>query len=227
MRAFILVLGLLSLGSGAQPEAPAREQAVAGPAALRATAGQPGKGKLLVASKSLLDPNFSRTVVFLIEYNEQGALGVIINRPTEAKLSDLVELEGAERLGEPIYWGGPVARGAMQLLLRAKEAPEGALPVFRDVYRSGSRELLERLLSDPDAVEHLRLYSGYAGWAPGQLEAEIARGGWRVMPGDPNLVFSRAPSTVWPELTRRATNLRARRQGLPPGDQVARLPGAR
>jgi len=226
MRAFILVLGLLSLGLGAQPDAPAREQPVAGPAADRATAGQPGKGKFLVARKSLVDPNFSRTVVFLVEYGEQGAMGVIINRPTAVKLSDLVELEGAERLGEPIYWGGPVARGTMQLLLRASEAPEGALPVFRDVYRGGSRELLERLLSDPDSAEDLRIYSGHAGWAPGQLEAEIDRGGWHVMPGNPNLVFTSAPSTVWPELIRRATTLWARREGVPSGDQVARFPGA-
>ena len=222
------MLGLLSLGlgtqAGAQPGAPARDQAVARPAADRTAAGQPGqpgKGKFLVASRSLADPNFRRTVVFLVEYGEQGALGVIVNRPTAAKLSDVVEPEGAERLDDPIYWGGPVAHGAMLLLLRASEAPEGALPVFRNVYRSGSRELLERLLSHPDSVENLRIYSGHAGWIPGQLEAEIERGGWHVMPADPDLVFTTAPSAVWSELIRRATALRARRESVPSGGQVA------
>ncbi len=224
MPGFILALGILGFGVGLHSLAPspADREPVPLPSATRAAPGGPGKGRFLVARRSLVDPNFSQTVVLLIEYGDQGAMGLIVNRPTEVKLSEVLEIEGAERLLEPVYSGGPVAHGRMLMLLRAQEAPEGALPVFRDVHSSGSRELLDQLVAQPGSVKQFRVYAGHAGWAPGQLEAEIDRGGWHVMPGDPELVFSSAPKSVWRELIRRAVTRWTRRKEGPAGGVATR-----
>jgi putative transcriptional regulator len=219
MAAWILAIGLCSFGVDLRPalEVPALRVPMPAAGTIWRTAGGPGKGKFLVARRQLIDPNFNQTVVLLVEHSEEGALGLVINRPTEVKLSDVLEIDGAARLVEPVYSGGPVAHGRMLMLLRAPETPEGAQPVFEDVHSSGSRELLERLVTQQGAVEHFRVYAGHAGWAPGQLEAEIERGGWHVAPADSDLVFSMAPENVWPELNRRAAARWTRRRGKPAG----------
>ena len=213
MSLWFLLAGSLSSGIGAIPVGapPADRLAHSRASAVWSSYAALGRGKLLVAREQLIDPNFAESVVLLLEYGEDGATGLIINRPTEVSLSEVLEMEGAERLAEPVYVGGPVARGQMMLLLRVPGSPEDTRRVFEDVHVGGSRALLERMIAQPAAEERFRVYSGHSGWAPGQLEMEIERGGWHVMPGDADLVFSTAPSSVWPQLIRRTTTRWTRR----------------
>lgn len=160
--------------------------------------GEPAAGKLLVASRGLLEPNFDRTVVLLVNHSDEGAMGIIINRPTEVRLGELVsDLEGVEEREETVWVGGPVAHWQMVLLIRSKKVPEGAENVFENVHFSASRVVLDQLLAKDT---EFRVYAGYAGWTAGQLEHEIARGGWHVLPGEPELIFDPAPLELWREL---------------------------
>ncbi len=174
----------------------------------------PRPGFFLVASQQLLDPNFARSVVLVTETSEHGAAGLVINRPTELRLAALFP-EVADLAARPdtLFLGGPVAREALQILVRAAQAPEGAHAVFADVFVSGSRALLEELASEQAAAERFHVYAGYAGWAPGQLEAEIARGAWHLLRAESAAIFERDPSSVWPELLRRSTAQLAARPG--------------
>ncbi|MFQ6094245.1 MAG: YqgE/AlgH family protein [bacterium] len=164
------------------------------------------RGKFLVASRHLRDPNFSETVVLLIDYNWYGAMGLVINRPTELRLSTVLpEIKGVQRRTDTVNIGGPVARSQMLLLIQSGSQPKESSRVFKDVYVSSSRTVLQRMIADADAREKFRVYAGYAGWAPGQLYREVSRGGWHVLEADAETVFERAPAEVWPELIRRAS----------------------
>ena len=104
-------------------------------------------GSFLVASRGLLDPNFSHTVVLLVDYNEKGAMGLIINRPTEVKLGEMVtDVEGVEGSQKTVWVGGPVAHWQMVLLVRSAVELEGAEQIFEDIHFTASREVLEGAL---------------------------------------------------------------------------------
>ncbi len=163
------------------------------------------KGRFLVASRNAKDPRFSETVVLLVEYSARGAMGLIINQPTGVRLSELVpEMEGLKDRQDTVYDGGPVNRNQLLLLARTGSRPPESLHVFGDVYISSSRLTLQQMIDRGGAKEKFRLYVGYAGWAAGQLDREIARGDWHVVRADAETIFDRKPSEVWPELIRRA-----------------------
>ncbi|MFQ5351001.1 MAG: YqgE/AlgH family protein [Thermoanaerobaculia bacterium] len=176
-------------------------------AAVCAAAGSelaPARGRFLVAERQLHDPNFSETVVLLTEYGADGAMGVIVNWPTAAPAAELVpQIEGIAELSDTVFVGGPVSRQVMLMLVRAESDLPEAERIFADVHLSTSRELLQRVIARQVETTDWRLYSGYAGWSPGQLDHELAAGGWRVLPGDPELVFAADPDEVWSELMRR------------------------
>jgi putative transcriptional regulator len=155
------------------------------------------QGKLLVAQRQLKDPNFSRTVVLLLHYDGHGATGLIINRPSEVKLAELLpEMEELKGRKDPAYFGGPVDGGGLFLLARSELKLEEASSVVDGVWVSRSRDLLERLLAD-DGKRSFRVYVGYAGWAPHQLDAEIERGDWHVTTATADDVFDDRPDDVW------------------------------
>ena len=165
------------------------------------------KGKFLVASRQLQDPNFRETVVLLLDYSLGGAMGLVINRPSAVKLAtvfpDIKELKQRQDI---IYVGGPVEVNKMLLLIRSSEMPEGATAVTPGVYISSSWKMLERLMKKKTTKEEsFRLFAGYAGWAPSQLDFERTRGDWYVIKADAESVFSENPSALWPELIRRVT----------------------
>lgn len=157
-----------------------------------------GKGKFLVASRSLADPNFAETVILLVDYDRSGALGVIVNRPTAVALTDaLPELEELRSRKDVLYLGGPVGRDRMLLLVRTANQPPQSLRVFDRVFASGSLDAVRRSMQ---RGEPIRAYAGYAGWGPGQLDAEVARGDWFIGPADSEAVFTERPTTVWDDL---------------------------
>ncbi len=162
------------------------------------------QGKFLVAGPRLGDPNFHRTVVLLIRYGSGGAMGLVINRPIDVKLSTILpnikELDGSS---EPLYIGGPVDPTAVLLLVKSLKPPESATPVFDGVYLSSSTEVLRRVIKKPEKSERFRIFAGYAGWAPKQLESECDRGDWYVVDADHQTLFDRKSSEIWPDLIQR------------------------
>jgi putative transcriptional regulator len=173
-------------------------------------AEDPANAIFLVASPELLDPNFRETVVLVTQPREGGPWGVIINRPLDVLLSDVfTDIETLRDRKDVLFFGGPVAQDGLVFLVRSQQPPPRAVPVLRDVYVISDIEYIEKLLRRPEPMRDLRVYSGYSGWAPGQLQQEIARGGWVLMPADADMVFEGDPARIWPELIKRAATKRA------------------
>lgn len=172
------------------------------------------KGKFLVAARKLADYNFSQTVVLLIEYDPNRALGLIINRPTEMKLSivfkDLKELQNRT---DTLFLGGPVMRNQLLMLVRTGARPDGSVQVLQDVYVVSQLKLIEQMIENEEKGNRFRVYAGYAGWGPGQLDQEVKRGDWHILPADTDTVFNKAPSEMWPELIHRSSLKFVRVQG--------------
>jgi putative transcriptional regulator len=159
------------------------------------------RGKFLVANRSLQDPTFVETVVLLVDYDDHGALGVVVNRPTGVPLTAaLPEVKELRKRKDPIFLGGPVARDRMVLLLRATAAPPESVQVFDQVYATGSLSALRRSLGHGESV---RAYAGYAGWGPGQLDSEVDRGDWLIGPADSKAIFDDPPNDVWSRFVER------------------------
>lgn len=184
--------------------------AVLAAAAHAAVAQAPAGGFFLVAKPSILDPNFSRTVVLVTHTPDGATLGVILNRPTKQSLAEI--LPGNERLArftEPLHFGGPVEPAGLFAVFRGTEAPGRSFPVIEDVHLGLDPATIEQLLlKPPDA---LRLFVGYAGWAPGQLNGELARGDWWTLKADVETIFRKNTATLWDELSRRAQSVTALR----------------
>jgi len=156
------------------------------------------KGKLLVATDDVFGPMFAETVVLLLHYDEFGAIGLVVNRPLDAIPADampdmpaLADYEGT------LYWGGPVQQYALRALLRTDVEPEHALRVFGAVYLVPPED---ELVEHASTASTLRFYVGYAGWAAGQLDAEMDRGSWHVLPATEKSVFAKEPGEVWRQL---------------------------
>jgi putative transcriptional regulator len=163
-------------------------------------------GKFLVASREMGDPRFAETVIFLVNYSSEGAMGLVINRPTSAKLSGAFpEMEKLKKRTDVIYVGGPVRVEQMFMLVRASGKPEDSRHVFADVYVSGSRALLRRLVDQGESGKKFRVFAGHAGWSPGQLDREVAMGGWYVVAADADTIFEKDSFRVWPELIRKGS----------------------
>lgn len=174
----------------------------------------------LVARPDLPDPNFEDTVVLMPGTGLRGPLGVIVNRPTAIALSKLFpDIARLEKSGDMLFFGGPVARDVVSFAFRADKDPgEDAIEVAHGVYLSTDEDLLKKLLRD-DAAQ-VRVFAGFAAWAPEQLANEIERGDWHSLPVEARLIFDHRPAGVWPELNRRASAIQARWNRAP----LARAP---
>jgi putative transcriptional regulator len=154
---------------------------------------------LLVARPKLADPNFGESVVLVMNNLGPAPVGIIVNRPTRVSVSYLFpEIPQIARLPERVYFGGPVELGRVWFLFRAQAAPAHSVRAFDDFYLSGDRELLVKLLARDKPMEGLRIFVGYSGWAPGQLEVEIERGDWTSRRADKDAVFDRKLERAWP-----------------------------
>jgi putative transcriptional regulator len=159
----------------------------------------PAMGKLLVATEEVRGPAFAETVILLLHYDEAGALGLVINRPMEAKPEEVLpDLHGIGNYQGTLYWGGPVRMSAMRALIRSDFPPDDALPVFDDVYRVPLDDSLPVNASSSDS---LRFFIGYAGWAPGHLDRELRFGSWHVIPATGDVVFTDDPTVIWMRLS--------------------------
>ena len=158
-------------------------------------------GRLLVALPSLIDPNFDRTVVYLLDHGDGGAVGLVLNRPSDTEVTDVLP-RWADALGDPavVFAGGPCE-------------PEVGIAVA-----PGGAHGVQTIDLDGDpmlAARPVRVFAGYAGWGPRQLDAEIAEGAWVVVDGGAGDVFSAEPRQLWPRVLRRQGGDLARLSLLP------------
>ena len=159
-----------------------------------------GCGTFLIASPTLRDPNFSRTVVLLCEHDDaEGSMGLVVNRPTEVRLDESVEGLAATT-GQSLYYGGPVQRDIVVVLHRDADVP-GAHQVCDGMALGGEAESILALLRGP-ACSRVRVFSGYSGWGAGQLQSELQLGSWIVCPARAHFIFESPPESMWAEVLR-------------------------
>jgi putative transcriptional regulator len=160
---------------------------------------------LLVSMPQMADPNFSKTVILLCEYTEDGAFGLVINRPMDAPAWRLVATDPPVRVDPSLrlWMGGPVDRQQTWVLMAEAQGPdEEQREVCPGVLLSSSKELTLQLLQAP-ASSRARVMVGYAGWGPGQLDRELASSSWLTAEVDPRLVFGVPPAEMWETAIRR------------------------
>ena len=150
----------------------------------------------LIAMPAMSDPNFSRTLTFICEHNERGALGIVVNRPIEVTLASLfrqveIAAPAAALADQPVFYGGPVQFDHGFVLHRPVGAWKSTLPVG-EIGLTTSRDILEAMSNGQGPRQHL-VALGYAGWAPGQLEDEILRNGWLTVEADLDVIFDVPP----------------------------------
>lgn len=172
-------------------------------------------GRLLVALPALDDPNFFRTVVLVLDHDEDGAVGVVLNRPSEVELGEVLPEWALQVSGPPqLFEGGPVGteRAVGLAVLAGAESPDGFRPVAGALgvldLDADSESLLGRLAG-------ARVFAGYAGWSPGQLEAEIASGAWVVVDARPDDLLTEQPGGLWRSVLKRQPGRLAWLAGYP------------
>ncbi len=157
------------------------------------------KGVLLIASPSLSDSHFQQTVLLIIEHGRSGTVGLILNRPTNVLLSEaLPDLTVLKRTHHRLFAGGPVGQTQLVLLFRLTQPLPDTRQIIAEVYM-GTPRVLERIMTQPKPTETFRAFTGFAGWAPGQLEHEMREGAWGVLPSDTFTIFDKDPATLWPD----------------------------
>ena len=173
------------------------------------------KSRLLVATPLLGDPNFDRTVVWMLEHGDEGALGVVLNRPSGMPVAEPLPSWSDLAVEPPVLFvGGPVSPSSVIALARVR----GELPTDAWEPVLGSVGVLD-LSADPaplaPAISALRCFAGYAGWGPGQLELELDEGAWFVVDADPFDAFSDEPGELWRSVLGRQPNELARLAMVP------------
>lgn len=157
-------------------------------------------GDFLVAAPALRDENFFRSVVLLCVEEEEGAVGLVINRPLEIDVSQFIsDLQGENLL----HYGGPVKKDVVSYLHQHGDRVRSALPVLDDVYFSGQFEDMQALMRDNEtSYTDCRFFAGFSSWGPGQLDTEIREGSWFVTRGVRDLIFSTNAEDLWSAVLR-------------------------
>ena len=151
------------------------------------------QGKLLVSSPSLVDPNFRKTVVLIAHHDEEGAMGLVLSRPSDLPAVDAVpSLDVLPGAGDPVFVGGPVQPNAFMVLAEFDDVEQAAATVFEQIGFMHAE-------SEPEDLEisRFRLFAGYSGWGAGQLEAELAEPSWIVVDAEPDDAFAGDPDELW------------------------------
>jgi len=174
------------------------------------------EGKILVADRKLKDPHFTQTVVLIVNYDEKGTVGLVLNRQSDVPVAELLAgLKDAKNRKDSAFTGGPVEPMSVLALLRTSNGPRGAQHVAGDIWAILDQDLLGEALSKHAGTDELRFYVGYAGWGPGQLEAEMDAGAWRVIRGGADTVFDAKPDSLWDRVVR-GLDVTYARSFLPP-----------
>lgn len=187
----LLLLLVLVSGANAERDSHSRE---------REEVAQLAVGRLLVAMPHLRDPRFQETVVLLADYGSRGAMGLVLNRPTALDRRQAFDPRDSAAQ-EPLFFGGPVQTDRNLVLMESEAPVAGAVALLPGLYLLHKAEDVERLLQDP-GQKRFRLFSGYAGWGPQQLEHEIYQGDWLVLPAHTELIMESLPEALWPRLIR-------------------------
>jgi len=157
---------------------------------------KPKKGSLLVSEPYLADPNFERTIILLCEHNAEGSFGFVLNKPSPAKIADL--MDGMKNFESTVYVGGPVQQDTLHFIHRLNTL-EDAVAVGEGIYWGGNFEQLTLMLLSQDLNDSdIKFYLGYSGWSEGQLEEELKANTWIVSDEvDEKLIFETNPETMW------------------------------
>lgn len=174
-----------------------------------------GPGILLVADERLLDPNFARSVILLVEYSrEDGAFGLIVNQPTKHRVRDVMPpLTKHSNETGLLHRGGPVSPERVFVLIRSEEPVPDATPIVDRLHLTVSPSVLEKALSATAGTSSVRVFAGYAGWGAGQLESELARGDWHLREATAQRAMAPDTRGLWRELWEIGRGLWVRRSG--------------
>lgn len=176
------------------------------------------RGQLLIAGPTLLDPNFWRTVVLIVEHNDEGALGLVLNRPSETSVGDAVpQLAELVDLDESLYIGGPVQPSAVIVLAEFEDPGDAALLAFGDVGVLGTGSSPEEAVA---GVRAGRAFVGHAGWGPEQLDSELERGDWIVEAARLQDAFTDHALDLWSDVLTRKGGSYALVARMPPDPSV-------
>ena len=172
------------------------------------------RAQLLVAAPTLLDPNFHRTVVLIAEHGEDGAMGVVLNRPGDLEVAEAAPVLGdLVEAGAMVYVGGPVQPTGVVIVGQFLDPADAAVPVFDDVGFVAGEPDFDELAAQ---LVRARVFAGLAGWSPGQLEAEIEREDWIVEPAIADDVFTEEPEALWSAVLERKGGSFALLARMPP-----------
>jgi putative transcriptional regulator len=176
------------------------------------------RGKLLIAGPTLLDPNFWRTVVLIVEHTEDGALGLVLNRPSETTVGEAVaQLDELVDPGDQLFIGGPVQPSSVIVLAQFEDPSEAAMIAFEDIGVLAAGGALD----DAGAgVRSGRAFVGHSGWGPGQLDGELERGDWILEPALRGDAFSAEPDELWSDVLTRKGGSYALIARMPPDPSV-------
>jgi putative transcriptional regulator len=167
-----------------------------------ATAQTPGRGTLLISTDSLAGTMFEETVVLVVHHDDDGSIGIMINRPTNLQPSAVFpDIAGAASYTGVLYFGGPLAPTRPYLLARQSDSvAETGIRIVDDVYLSGDPSVLGSFSEPRRSNPFSRIYAGNAQWGPGQLQSEVNAGAWRVLPASAGTIFSAEPEELWSRL---------------------------
>jgi putative transcriptional regulator len=175
------------------------------------------RGQLLIASPGLIDANFFRTVVLVIEHSDEGALGLVLNRPSETTVGEAVsDLEQLLDLDEPLFIGGPVQPSSLIVLAEFEDTTDAALIAFDDVGVLATSASTD----EPSGVRRSRAFVGHAGWGPGQLDSELERGDWILEQAVREDAFAHTPGELWEAVLTRKGGSYALVARMPPDPSV-------
>jgi putative transcriptional regulator len=177
------------------------------------------RGRLLIASPALIDPNFHRSVILIAEHTDEGAMGLVLNRPADSLVSEVVpDLSGLADEDAVVYVGGPVASDSVIVLAEFDDPSMAGVLLDDDLGFVGSTS--GELGDVAGGVRRARVYAGHAGWGPGQLEGELEEESWIVEPPQRAEIFSDDPDGLWSAVLRRKGREYALLSTMPPDPSV-------
>jgi len=172
-----------------------------------------GPGKLLVAARGLPDQNFSRALVLLVDHGPGGSMGLVVNEPIQMPLARLFrDLTFAEGESAPVFLAGPVQTSIVMALIRSVTPVADARHVVDEIHLAQSSDVVRQWVATESDPNRVRVFLGYSGWSPGQLEGELNAGVWHVLDADADAVFDPEPDTAWDRQIRRVGQRRASRE---------------